>query len=167
MIFDRQKCLELMEESKKLRQKGKSLYDLDPIKSQKLTQYITLLWDHIFWKSKDQYLQIIEFFLSEWMNIDEFIDQFSRLRRSNMTASEKLEENLKNEIDFQPNLESRGFTKIISSIYDIIELFDPEVTLQMNLRDPELVFYGISEDFVKLAIIKNYLPLIREYCKKS
>lgn len=167
MEFDRKKCLELMAESKKLRQEGKYLHDFDRVKSQKLSQYITLLSDHVFWKSRDQYLQILEKFVSKNIDIDTFIKKFRGLRRSNMTASKILEKNLENEIDFQPNLESRGFTKIISSINDIIELFDPEVTLDMNLLHPELICYGVSEDFLKLDLIKFHLPLIKKYCEES
>ncbi len=71
------------------------------------------------------------------------------------------------EIDFQLNPQSVGFTKIIGSIYAFIDLFDPDITLEMNLKHPELIGYGISEEFLRLDIKDNFLPLIAEYCKKS
>jgi len=37
----------------------------------------------------------------------------------------------------------------------------------MNLKHPELIGYGISEEFLRLDIKDNFLPLIAEYCKKS
>jgi hypothetical protein len=37
----------------------------------------------------------------------------------------------------------------------------------MNLNHPELIGYGISEEFLRLDIKDNFLPLIAEYCKKS
>ncbi len=52
MDFNKQKCLELMVESKKLLQQGKSLWDYDKAKSKELTQYLILLYDEIFWKSR-------------------------------------------------------------------------------------------------------------------
>ena len=121
----------------------------------------------VFWRSRDQYLQIIKSFLNGSIDIDGFIGKFNDLRSSNLNAIETREQNLENEIDFQPNLESRGFTKIISSINDIIELFDHEVTLDMNLLHPELICYGVSEDFLKLDLIKFHLPLIKKYCEES
>ena len=49
MSFNKKKCLELMKESKKLRQEGKFLRDS---KSEELTRYLILLDDQIFWESR-------------------------------------------------------------------------------------------------------------------
>ena len=46
-----------------------------------------------------------------------------------------------NEIYFQLNPESREFTKIISSLHAYIDLCDPNITLDMNLKHPELIFF--------------------------
>jgi hypothetical protein len=167
MDFNKQKCLELMVESNKLLQQGKSLRDYDKAKNKELTQYLTLLYDDIFWKSRYQYLQILESFISRSIDIDELIQKFNDLRGSNMKASKMREENLENEIDLQLNPQSRGFTKIISSIDTTIDLFDPDITLDMNLKHPELIGYGISEEFLKLDLKDNFLPRICEYCKES
>ena len=169
MDFNRKKCLELMKESKKLYQEGKLLGDYDEAKSKELTQYLTLLEDDIFWKSRYQYLQILESFISRSIDADELIQKFNDLRGSNMKASKMREENLESEMDLQLNPQSPGFTKIISSIYMTIDLFDPDITLDMNLKlkDPELIVYGISEEFLRLHLKDNFLPRIRAYCKKS
>jgi hypothetical protein len=156
-----------MAESKKLLQQGKSLWDYDKAKSNELTQYLALLSDDIFWKSRYQYVQILESFISRSIDIEEFIQKFNDLLWSNRKASEMREENLENEIDFQLNPKSRGFTEIISSIYMTIDLFDPEVTLDMNLKHPELIWYGISEEFLRLDLKNNFLPRIYKYWKKS
>src|SRR5688500_5011634 len=158
MTFNKKKYLELMSESNKLLQEGKYLGDFDQAKNQELIQYSTLLWDHEFWKSRNQYLHIIESFVSGSLDIDEFINKFNNLQGLNIEASKKLEENLENEIDFQPNLESRKFSEIISWIDETIELFDPKVTLDMNLLHPDLLYYGISEEFLKLDLKDNLLP---------
>lgn len=166
MDFNKQKCLELMLESKKLRQQGKSLLNYDKAKNDELIQYLTLLYDDIFWKSRYKYLQIIESFISRSIEIDELIQELNNLIGSNMTASKMREENLENEIDFQLNPESHGFTDLISSLGTTINLFDPDITLEMNLKDPELMGYGISEEFLKINLKNNFLPRICEYCKK-
>lgn len=175
MYFNKQKCLELMVESKKLLQQGKSLWDSDKAKSKKLTQYLTLLYDDIFWKSRYQYIQILESFINRSIDVDELIQKFNDLRGSNMKASKMREENLEaeaflpeaSEMDFQLNPQSPGFTKIISSIDTTIDLFDPDLTLDMNLKHPELIGYGISEEFLRLDLKDNFLPRIRAYCKES
>lgn len=72
-----------------------------------------------------------------------------------------------NKIGFQLKPESRGFTKIISSLHALIDLCDPDITLDMNLKSPELVGYVISEEYLRLRIEEYFLPKIKEYCKKS
>jgi hypothetical protein len=37
----------------------------------------------------------------------------------------------------------------------------------MNLKQPELVWYGISEEYLRLRIEKYFLPQLEKYCKKS
>jgi hypothetical protein len=70
-----------------------------------------------------------------------------------------------NEIDLQLNPESLGFTKIISYLHSLVDACDPDVTLEMNLKQPELLWYGISEEYLRLRIEEYFLPKIKEYCK--
>jgi hypothetical protein len=44
---------------------------------------------------------------------------------------------------------------------------DPDVTLEMNFKQPELVWYGISEEYLRLRIEKYFLPQLEKYCQKS
>ena len=71
------------------------------------------------------------------------------------------------EINLQVNFKSEGFTKIISFLYSLTDLYDPDVTLEMNFDEPELRLYGISEEYLRLMIESNFLPKLKEYCKKS
>jgi hypothetical protein len=164
--FNKQRFLELIAESEKLRQEGKSLRDYDKAKDNELTHYYIVLETYIFWQSRSEYLEILQTFINESIDIDQFIKKFDNLRWSNREASQMLSENFKNEIDFQLNPESRGFTKIINAIDSAIETLNPDVTLDMNLESPDLIGYGISEEFLKIIIKNNFLPRIRKYCKK-
>lgn len=86
---------------------------------------------------------------------------------------EKLEEEAlvvfpkSNEINSQINPKSCEFTKIISYLHSLIDTYDPDVTLEMNLKQPELLWYGISEEYLRLRIKKYFLPQLEKYCKKS
>ena len=84
---------------------------------------------------------------------------------------EKLEEEVfvvkSNEIDIQFNPKSCGFTKIISYLHSLVDACDPDVTLEMNLKQPELLWYGISEEYLRLRIEEYFLPQLEKYCKKS
>ena len=72
-----------------------------------------------------------------------------------------------NKMDFQLNPESGGFTKIISNLHSWIDLYDPDITSEMNLKQLELIGYGISEEFLRFTIEENFLPQLEKYCKKS
>jgi len=47
----------------------------------------------------------------------------------------------------------------MDSLDTTLDLFDPDITFDMNLNHPDLIGYGISEEY--------FLPKIKEYCKKS
>ena len=72
-----------------------------------------------------------------------------------------------NEINIQVNPKSCGFTRIISSLHSLIDICNPDVTFEMNLKYPELLFYGISEEYLRLTIKEDFLPQLEKYCKKS
>ena len=175
--FDKHKCLKLLKEKKSLKKEGKLLRDYDKTKNDELIGYLTLLEDQIFWESRKEYIQILELFVRKKITFDQFFQQFCGLRASNLHASKVQEENLEaeacgivtksNEIDFQFNPKSCGFTEIISYLHSLGDACDPDVTLEMNFKQPELLFYGISEEFLRLRIEEYFLPQLEKYCKKS
>ena len=147
-------------------------------KNDELIEYLTLLEDQIFWKSRKKYVKILKLFCHKKINLDEFFIQFGSLMGSNLKASRIWKKNLEaeayristqsNEINGELNSESQGFTKIIYYLDSLIDICDPDITLEMNLKeDPELFFYGISEEFLRLTIENNFLPQLEKYCKKS
>ena len=166
-----------MKKRKSLQKEGKFLWDSDKAKSKKLTRYLSLLDDQIFWESRKKYYQILYLFLRKNISLDEFINQFCGLRGSNLRSArmwkEKLEEEAfvvfpkSTEINIQVNPKSCGFTKIISYLHSLVDACDPDVTLEMNLKQPELLWYGISEEYLRLRIEKYFLPQLEKYCKKS
>lgn len=177
MEFDKHKCLKLLKERKSLKKEGKLLRDYDKAKNDELISYLILLEDQIFWKSRKEYIQILESFCINKTNLADFFRKFCRLRGSNLRSArmwkEKLEEEAfvvfpkSNEIDIQLNPKSCGFTKIISYLHSLVDVCDPDVTLEMNLKQPELLWYGISEEYLRLRIEEYFLPKIKEYCKES
>jgi hypothetical protein len=175
--FDKHKCLELLKEIKSLKKEGKFLRDYDKAKNDELISYLSLLEDQIFWKSRKEYIQILESFCINKTDLDDFFLKFCGLRGSNLRSArmwkEKLEEEAfavfpkSNEIDIQLNPKSYGFTEIISYLHFLVDICDPDVTLEMNLKHPELFGYGMSEEFLRSRIEEYFLPKIKEYCKES
>jgi hypothetical protein len=172
--FDKDKCFKLLKERKSLQKEGKLLRDYDKAKNDELISYLILIEDQIFWESRKEYIQILDLFVSKKITLDQFFKQFGGLRGSNLKASRMWEEKLEeeacgiltqsNKIDFQLNPESNGFTKIISNLHSWTDLYDPDITLEMNLKHPELSGYGISEELLRFTIEENFLPQLEKYC---
>ena len=177
MKFDKDKCLKLLKERKSLQKEGKLLRDYDKAKNDELIRYLILIEDQIFWESRKEYIQILDLFVSKKITLDHFFKQFSCLLGSNMRSARMWKKNLEeealvvfpksNEINSQVNPKSCGFTKIISYLQSLLDTCDPDVTLEMNLKQPELLWYGISEEYLRLRIKKYCLPQLEKYCKKS
>ena len=104
-------------------------------KSAELTHYLILLDDDEMWKSRFQYLQLLENFNS-----------------ANMNASGIRSQNIENEVDFELPRESRGFAKIVSTIDYLLDLYDPEKTLEMDLEDPESIWAEMSGETLKILL---------------
>ena len=147
-------------------QQNKSFLKYDKSKLRELKGYLSLLEDDIYWISRKSYLQIIEFFINKMITIDEFVEQFSELRGENMRFYNLRKKNLKNETNLQLNSKSTGFAKIIGSIYSTLDLVNSDIDLNMNLEHPELVGYGMSEEFFRLYLKHYFLPQILRYCKE-
>ena len=177
MKFDKDKCLKLLKERKSLQKEGKLLRDYDKAKNDELISYLSLIEDQIFWESRKEYIQILDLFVSKKITLDQLFKQFCGLRGSNLRSArmwkEKLEEEAfvvfpkSTEINIQVNPKSCGFTEIISYLHSLVDACDPDVTLEMNLKQPELLWYGISEEYLRLTIEKYFLPQLEKYCKKS
>ena len=171
MTFNNKRFLELIKESIILHQEGKFLRDLDKAKYEELREYLILLQNNIIWKSRHQYLQILVLFICNDITVGNFISRYNQLLKSNFEAFEKFKKDLEDklsqssELELQINPQSSEFAKIIFSIQNEIELFDPNVTLEMNFKKPELLLYGMSEEFWKSHLIGTVLPKIQKYCK--
>lgn len=177
MDFNKQKFLKLLQESEKLREQNKFLRDSDPARYGELSQYQVFLEDNIFWRSRLEYCQMLDSFANQKMMLDELFDKFYSLRASNLEVITMWEEIFKAEacgslppskdIGFKFHPQSSGFTRIISSLHSVINLCEPEITLDMNLEKPDLIGYGISEELLRRNIKNNFLPRIAAYCNKS
>jgi hypothetical protein len=166
MKFDKDKCLKLLKERKSLQKEGKLLRDYDKAKNDELISYLILVEDQIFWGSRKEYIQILDLFVSKKLTLDQFFKQFCGLRGSNLRSARMCKEKLE-EKAFVVFTKSCGFTKIISYLHSLVDVCDPDVTLEMNLKQPELLWYGISEEYLRLTIEKYFLPQLEKYCKKS
>ena len=70
-------------------------------------------------------------------------------------------------INIKLNPKYFGFTKLISYLHSLLDVYDPDVTLEMNLKHPELIFYGISQEYLRLRIEQYFFAQLKSIiCKK-
>ena len=56
---------------------------------------------------------------------------------------------------------------ILLAIDNDLDLIDHDVTLEMNLENPELICYGMSPEFWRFYILEEFVPKIDKFCKES
>ena len=64
-------------------------------------------------------------------------------------------------IEFNPK--SYKFTRLISYLHSLVAVCEDDVTLEMNLKYPELLLYGISPEYLILRIEEYFLPQLEKY----
>ena len=177
--FNKKRYFQLLKEKKNLDKEGRSLWysKSNRSKSNELTGYITSLTDQSFWESRHEFIKLLNSVLSNKISIDEFMIQFCGLRSLKLNSANTLIDQLEQEafddsmqltpLDIQLNSKSYGLSDIISFLHNLIDLYDPDVTLEMNLEEPEFFAYGISEEWLKLAIKTEFLPKLKSYDSKS
>ena len=111
--------------------------------------HVNLLTDQIFWENQKKYIQILESSYFNKTNLDDFFRIFYYLIALNLKTDKIWEKNLEtkacdiltksNKIRFQLNSESFGFEDIISLLYFVVNLCEPEITLEMNLKNRKLI----------------------------
>lgn len=173
MDFNKQNFLNLLKQEELFKSQGKSL---DETLQNKLISYQIMIEDQVFWESCEKYLKIFNLFISKTISMDQFLDQFYMIRSSNLESRQVLEKKFKEEalnlsspsveITVAFNSKSRGFEKLISTIYSLTDVYDCDVTLESNLNNPESIYYGMSEEYFRLVIESLYLSKLEKYCKK-
>lgn len=172
--FNKNKCLKLLKKKKELEKEGKLLRNYNENMNDELINYFILIEDQIFWENRKEYLKLLTFFINKKISINQFSEQFCGLRSTNINLFIMFEKHLekealsnlekKNKINILINPDSSGFTEIISYLHSLIDIYNPDVTLEMNLQNPELLFYGISEEFLRFRIEEYFLLELKKYC---
>lgn len=143
------------------------------------------LWleDETFWNNRMNYLNLLTLFLNNKISGEQFMTNFYEFRNSDLRSLnnklkelasnineeclEELASNISEECD-KINIEVNplcfGFSKVMSSLFSVMELYDPETTREMEIEDPGLVYYSMSEDTLKRLIRDTYFPEVKSYC---
>lgn len=178
MEFNIEKFSMLLNEQSKLEQEGKFLSDVNQAKRSELSSYLAMIEDQIFWETRLEYYKLFDLFVTKKISCEDFSDEFDNLICLNRDTSARWIDYFKNEAfnsvtnlnqaDFQINSKSHYFSDLIYKVSYLIDLWDPAVSLEDNVKHPDLLSsYGISDEYFRLLIEENLLPKMEKYFNKS
>lgn len=148
MRYNQEKHYQLLELSKKLQINKKSLYQEDYTKFIELFKYNAAIQEHVFWEYRFQISRLINDFLNEVIDQEEFCQYSKKL----INDVEKFILNLSSGVikDFQPNIKSEKLSSFITFLYCECENFSD----YDDYKNEE--FYTlIKQGFVKFQQILN------------
>ena len=158
MQYNSQKYVELLKYDESLRKQNKSLEDENKLKYLELNSYSLHINEHLHWSKKDEYLQLIEDFLSFKINGKDFESKFSNL----VEAIEKEHLLIAKDYERVKNLKvsslSFEFAKWISEIYLYCDEFYPD----FDNSDPPNFPFAKNEEYFRNAV-SNIYPQIQKY----
>ena len=152
MTYNHKRYIELLKRSENLKNLGKSFYQESKDEYLELVKYEATIETCVFWKSKTQFLLIMEKFVNKTISGEEFNDSFLELRQRLLYECDGLRKALNSEnlIDFQLDLDPRadGFANSISFLRGECDDFDEDY-------QNEEFYDSIKDCFLELQKVLN------------
>ena len=147
MEYDKIRYLELFQQDESLKKKGMSLYEEDRDKYLELLKYQVRLCDQKSWENRKNYFSVMNNLINEKLTAEDFIDEFLGLWEEDRNWKENLD------VNCEPNIASKGFSKWINKLFFCCEDFEPEA--QKNEQ------YG--EKWLKDSVSNVLIQMQKEY----
>lgn len=122
MKYDKSRYFYLLEQEEILKNQGGSLYKANQEDYLELLNYQVQLQDHKYWENRQKYLSVISDFLNGIITAEDFSDEFLYLWKKDRDrdVTEIMETN------FEPDIISKGFSRLIGKVFSNCEIFEPE-----------------------------------------
>lgn len=116
MAYNQERHRKLIKRSQYFKNQGKSFYQENPDEYLELSKYEGNIQSYIYWKSRRQFVSLMEKFVDRKISGEQFSDSFLELRRKLIYKCDGFIEELGSEKlkDFQLDLRSTGFGGLIS-----------------------------------------------------
>ena len=135
MIYNKIRHLELLRRFLNFRKQGRDLYRENKDEYMELQEYRCALYHHIFWKSKEQFVLLMDNFIHDFMDMEQFEIAFSQLWWENMKAFDAFEIDLKELKNFEPDPKSNKFGSSITSVFRQFEVLEDEDCTKQKVKD--------------------------------
>ena len=148
--YNLKRHIELLNHQKNVISQDKSFFKENQAEFLELSRYNAAVDQHIFWENRFEVASLIQTFLNQEINAEEFHDSVFGLRRNHIDKCDKfLSKLVSGEIkEFFPNKESYKLKGFLSSLYFECEHFEVN-------SDEETFYNSIRNGFLKFQKILN------------
>jgi hypothetical protein len=133
--YNKVRHLELLRCFLDSQKQGKNFHRENRAEDSELLHYQSKLQDSIFWKSREQFALLLENFVNDLINMEEFEIAFSRLWWENIKAHNALKRDLKRVRNFQHNPRADGFCHFVTAVFREFEVLEDEECTEQEVKD--------------------------------
>jgi len=135
MTYNKIRHLELVKRFLDFEKQGKNLYTENRDQYMELLDYHCMLEDYAFWKKKKQFVLLMDNFIHDSIDMEEFEIAFSQLYRKTGEAHDAFKIDLKGLKNFQLDPRSNGFARFITFVYRQFEVLENEDCTKQEVKD--------------------------------
>ena len=135
MDYNNNRHKKLVLRSQALQKQGKSIWIEDPKASFELTNYQISVEEQVFWTHRQNFFLIMESFINNILDFDEFENAFSLLYRKVCKEIDMLRIDLEYIDKFQPSGRPYHFGSTMIAIYRQFEEVQDEYTTEQQAKD--------------------------------
>ena len=135
MNYNNARHKQLVLRSQALKTQGKSLWIEDPKASFELSHYKISVEEQVFWAHRQNFFLIMESFINNILDFDEFETVFESLYRKVGKEEDMLQIDLEYIDKFQPSTRPYTFASVMGAIYRTFEEVEDEYTTKQEAKD--------------------------------
>ena len=132
--YNKERYITIVNELNEAKAKGIRWFKENPKRRMELLSYQIVLSDHIFWLKREKFLVIIEQFLNNTIEFEQFENQFSKLWVKTQLQSHKDTRNSLVIKTIDPDPKSDSFCSRMTALYRGFEAVEDEVSTKEELK---------------------------------
>lgn len=135
MVYNKIRHLELLRRFLDFKKKGRSLYKENRDEYLELLHYRSRLENHTFWYNREQFVFLMENFIHDLINMEEFEIAFSRLWYKTLEVDKTFQEDLKQVENLQLDPRSDGFGSFLTFVFRQFEVLEDEDCTEQEVKE--------------------------------
>jgi hypothetical protein len=135
MTYNKIRHLELLKRFLDFKKQGKDLYRENRDEYMELLEYRCALYHHIFFKSKEEFALLMENYVHDSIDFEQFEIAFSRLWKETFRAESAFQMDLKRVENLQLDPRSDGFGSLVTAVFRQFEVLEDEECTEQELKD--------------------------------